>query len=1188
MKKYLKLISLVVCAAMMLSALTALAGISVSASVVSVTGTSTITSENIYLGGVDTGVTYTQMKLTAGTKYAPSSAGVVNVIEIGSNSSARFQVINHGAYNWKSSTVGAAAVAYNDSHNSTVLAATNACPWLMGTSDYDADHVSATGPSVKIGGAGIPMGFVMIDGEIWNTGWFSDENKMDNKYYTDWTVSGQKAFFVLNDGTYQITATPTLSINIANVSNGRKATGDAINRTPAPNSILLYNKRVYSESLAYADAYEIYLECDSSEFRLGQTITGTVTAVYENKDVTYTNNDWKETRPAIGENTVVISARGSSIAELSAGNYEVGHTVTINLSTRSAAAKKADQIIGGFFSLVENGTKTGEPNNSSQYPTSIVGIREDGSAIMINVTTQKDSAYQGCQGKYLPDLCVELGCVDAFMFDGGGSATCLTLEEGVYVRRNGCSDGQPRVVGNSLAIVFDGAKTTASYARSSGIKFIDGIANNTPTTFVDETATNAPTETPTEPTTEPEGEVVTEAPDIQAAAVSNYRYAGNIDFINGVGPNGSMTPYAGVFAIRNSKSESLSIPVISGISAAGNHSLSITGWALVNGGQSGHYWSVDGNNWYECSASEPVDMSNYADILDTATQLAELTSTDNCEANSKFKNISADLTPWAGRTIPTVYFAVKAAVGTGDKLLTILQINNVSVPVHECQPGAAPTCTEPQACVTCGKVYLPPLGHNWPEKSCTEDWTCTRCGLIAEYQNGHDFSSAFSHNANEHWHTCYDCGVASEHEAHTFEDSVCTVCGYECEHDTTDKIPAVNAGCMDTGLSEGEVCSACGITVTEQQTLPALGHNWQIQYDDNNHWYACTRCDETKDSAPHDIVGGQCDCGYGCRHTQTETIPAAPATCTEKGLTEGKICKICGEITVEQTETDMIPHNEVTVNGIAATCTEKGLTDGKKCSVCGKITVEQTETDMIPHTEVTVDGIAATCTEKGLTDGKKCSVCGKITVEQTETDMIPHNKVAIGEAKLATCVENGITAGVKCSVCGQIFEAQETIVATGHSYDNDLDAECNSCGEIRELATEKPTEAPTTAPTETPTTAPTEAPTTAPTEAPTTAPTEAPTTAPTEAPTTAPTDQPTEAPTEAPTTAPTDQPTEAPTENEPSQPTSNPTDSPSDAPGGNDGEKHKRSCGSTLGFGVIAMISSIALAGYTLIKKKED
>ena len=202
--------------------------------------------------------------------------------------------------------------------------------------------------------------------------------------------------------------------------------------------------------------------------------------------------------------------------------------------------------------------------------------------------------------------------------------------------------------------------------------------------------------------------------------------------------------------------------------------------------------------------------------------------------------------------------------------------------------------------------------------------------------------------------------------------------------------------------------------------------------------------------------------------------------------------------------------------------------------------------------------------------------------------MIPHNKVAIGEAKLATCVENGITAGVKCSVCGQIFEAQETIVATGHSYDNDLDAECNSCGEIRELATEKPTEAPTTAPTETPTTAPTEAPTTAPTEAPTTAPTEAPTTAPTEAPTTAPTDQPTEAPTEAPTTAPTDQPTEAPTENEPSQPTSNPTDSPSDAPGGNDGEKHKRSCGSTLGFGVIAMISSIALAGYTLIKKKED
>lgn len=1106
MKKYLKYVSLILCAAMMLSTLAMLAGVGASAAVSSVTGTSSIKSENFYLNNVDTGVTHTQMKLTKGSKYAPSSAGVLNVVEIGANSPARFQVINNGTYNWSyGTTVGTGALDYNRTHNSTVLAAINACPWFMDTTDYDGDGASSTGPSVKKGGYGMPMGFVMIDGEIWNTGWFTDENKMSNANYKNWEISGQKAFYVLNDGTYAITATPTITLNITNTSTSKKATADAINRTPAPNSMLIYNKRVYSESLAYADSYEVYLECDTSEFRVGQTITGTVTGVYKNKDVTYTNNDWKETRPAIGENTVVISARGDSIAELEAGKYAVGNTVTIACTSRTAAVKKADQIIGGFFTLVENGVKTGQQDNSNQYPTSIVGIREDGSAILINITTQSNGAYQGARGKNLPDLCVELGCVDAFMFDGGGSANCVTLENNTYAVRCGSSDGNIRVAGNSLAIVYDGAKTSATFAGVAGATYIDGVKNNNATTFVDGTEiptsapTTAPTEKPSEAPSSSGSEIVTEPADIQANPSKAYRYIGNIDYINNAGPNGDKSsPYTGLAAQRSETITTPTIPSVSGISAKGDYSLSITGWALANGGQGKWYWSVDNYNWYETSASEHVDMSNYSDILAVATQLANLTLTDNCEANSKFNNIKADLTPWAGTTIPTVYFATSSASGA---ILPILQINNVSVPVHECAPGPEPTCTEPQSCVTCGKVYQAALGHDWPEKTCTEDWTCTRCGLIAEYQDGHSWKTNYEKDDTYHWQICSDCDATSEKKAHEFTNDVC-VCGYErvCEHKNTEKIAGYAATCTEKGKTDGVKCSDCGVVITEQKDIAvidhnwkaatctaaktcktcgttqgtalghswndatctlaktcktcgateggSLGHKWETEYDSEEHWQECSRCKSIKDKTAHALEGSVCgECGYGCNHADTNIIPAVQATCTEVGYTEGAVCKACGEITVEPEEIEMAPHTEETIPGYAATCSAAGKTDGARCKVCGTTTVAQTEIAKLAHTEETVAGVSATCTETGLTAGKKCSVCGEILVAQTEIAKLPHTEQTVAGID-ATCTQGGLTDGVRCSACGETITAQEETDALGHDEieHNGLAPTCTEAG----------------------------------------------------------------------------------------------------------------------------------------------
>lgn len=209
-------------------------------------------------------------------------------------------------------------------------------------------------------------------------------------------------------------------------------------------------------------------------------------------------------------------------------------------------------------------------------------------------------------------------------------------------------------------------------------------------------------------------------------------------------------------------------------------------------------------------------------------------------------------------------------------------------------------------------------------------------------------------------------------------------------------------------------------------------------------------------------------------HTHTEVVDAAVApTCTEKGLTAGKHCSTCGEITVKQQTIKALGHTEVVDDAVTPTCTEAGLSKGKHCSVCNAVITEQQEIaayghketikdavdptcttegrtesrtcsicnavtlkyEIIPalgHTEVIVPGVAKTCTDSGLTDGKRCSVCNTVTVKQV---VIPAgHTLVVDEAVSATCTESGLTEGKHCSECNEIVVPQSVAPATGHSF----------------------------------------------------------------------------------------------------------------------------------------------------------
>ncbi|MBR2465506.1 MAG: hypothetical protein IKB38_01045 [Clostridia bacterium] len=170
-------------------------------------------------------------------------------------------------------------------------------------------------------------------------------------------------------------------------------------------------------------------------------------------------------------------------------------------------------------------------------------------------------------------------------------------------------------------------------------------------------------------------------------------------------------------------------------------------------------------------------------------------------------------------------------------------------------------------------------------------------------------------------------------------------------------------------------------------------------------------------------------------------ITKAPS-CTDAGE-RSKTCSECGEVITEA----LLPtgHAEKILPAVLPTCTDKGLTEGKSCTVCGEILLSQTELAALGHTEEIIPEKAPTCAEKGLSEGKRCTVCGQVTKEQTELSVIPHSFGEWYTAKEPTCTEDGEKRR-ECS-CGA---HEASAIPAEHKYaltDCSVPRICGVCGE---------------------------------------------------------------------------------------------------------------------------------------------
>ena len=331
------------------------------------------------------------------------------------------------------------------------------------------------------------------------------------------------------------------------------------------------------------------------------------------------------------------------------------------------------------------------------------------------------------------------------------------------------------------------------------------------------------------------------------------------------------------------------------------------------------------------------------------------------------------------------------------------------------------TCTSGRTCTECGGSSEP-LGHDWgtwtqnsDEKThtrickrdtshtetenchggtatCTQRATCTVCG--AEYGDalGHDFTTSWTHDDNEHWKQCSRCDKKDDVGPHTWDNGTITTA----------------PTCTKAGKKTYS-CTKCDATKIEP--IPATGHSWKSDWtsDATHHWYECDNknCDVTDNAGKKGYAehsGGKATCTQNavcefCKAEYGEKLPhdftaetvdakylKSAATCTEKAVYY-KSCAVCG-LSSEGTadEATFFSGNALDHDWSAWTSNE----DGTHTRTC-KRDASHTETN-------NCTGGTATCTTKAV-----CEVCKSEYGEKLPHDFTAETVDAKYLKSAATC-----------------------------------------------------------------------------------------------------------------------------------------------------------------------------------------
>ena len=338
-------------------------------------------------------------------------------------------------------------------------------------------------------------------------------------------------------------------------------------------------------------------------------------------------------------------------------------------------------------------------------------------------------------------------------------------------------------------------------------------------------------------------------------------------------------------------------------------------------------------------------------------------------------------------------------------------------------------------CTTCGYELVTDTvsatGHDWdaPSYVWADDHTACTATRVCKNDASHvETEAATVVSEITAAPTCESDGVktfTATFENEIFETQTATE-AISGGHNYGELIAKVEPTCEKPGKNAYYKCADCGKlfneskeeTTEEALAIAAKGHNYgdliakvdaTCEGAGKNAYYKCADCgklfDENKAETTEEALV------IAAKGHDEEVIAGKDATCTEPGLTEGKKCKVCGTVTVAQTEIPAKGHDEEVIAGKDATCTEPGLTEGKKCKVCGVILAEQTEIAATGHTFGEWTETKKATTKAAGEESRTCSICN--TVETREIPKLESNAATV---IIVVCIVVVVLAGAGVGV----------------------------------------------------------------------------------------------------------------------------------------------------------------------------
>ncbi len=274
---------------------------------------------------------------------------------------------------------------------------------------------------------GIPMGYTIIDGEI-----YSKESGL------------QDAIGFREDGTAFI---DKLGIDASVENDGVKITVQYINKWPQDGLSWVYMLTDDYGETTETEFNALYVICTptAGDLSLDSEMTMNVDEVFI--------YDGEIAIPD-GKVVFVMDPEGDAASYNMLASLAPGETLTFRNSSYGgthnwAEAEYGISTIGGR--LIENGV-IGSGFEAGAAPRTAVGIKADGSVIFYTLDGRQEGYSYGAQLTTLANRMLELGCVDAINLDGGGSTAIGAVFPGseMFEVTNRPSDGVQRSCANYL------------------------------------------------------------------------------------------------------------------------------------------------------------------------------------------------------------------------------------------------------------------------------------------------------------------------------------------------------------------------------------------------------------------------------------------------------------------------------------------------------------------------------------------------------------------------------------------------------------------------------------------------------------------------------------------------------------------------------------------------------------------